>query len=100
MTIEIKTIDNVVTAFLNGRLDTAVAQKCTEELQPLFDNADKAIALDCTNLEFISSSGLRIFLTLRKTVAAKGGNLTLLHLNDDVRNIFDLTKFSSIFVIK
>ena len=100
MTVEIKQIDDTITGILSGRLDTAASGKCADDLKELFDNADKTLALDCKDMEFISSSGLRIFLTLRKAVSAKGGSLTLLNLNDDVRNIFDLTKFSKIFVIK
>ena len=69
-------------------------------MQPLVDNADKNIVLDCTNLEYISSSGLRLFLTLRKAVAAKGGSLVIKHINDEIRNVFTLTGFFSLFDIR
>ena len=44
-------------------------------MQPLMDSADKDIVLDCTGLEYISSSGLWLFLALRKEVAKEGGHL-------------------------
>ena len=75
--MEVKIIekDNVLTAVLNGRLDTAVSPEVSAALQPLVDQADKTLVLDCKELSYISSSGLRIFLTVRKAAAAKGGKV-------------------------
>ncbi len=85
---------------LRGRLDTASAAQCEKDLQPLWDNADKQIVLDCTALEYICSSGLRIFLSLRKAVEAKGGKLTIEHINDEIRKVFTLTGFFQLFDIR
>lgn len=84
---------------LNGRLDTVCAEQFSRDMQPLMDAADRDILLDCAALEYISSSGLRLFLTLRKQVAAKGGKLTLRSLNEDVQEVFTLTGFSNLFDI-
>ena len=100
MKVDVKEIDGVCTAVLEGRLDTISAEKCGKDLQPLFDNAARALALDCSKMDYISSSGLRIFLALRKEVGVKGGSLVLCGLCDDVRNVFDLTGFSKLFDIK
>ncbi len=100
MKTEIKTDGDIITMSIDGRLDTANAVQCEQDMQPLVDNADKNIVLDCTNLEYISSSGLRLFLTLRKAVAAKGGSLVIKHINDEIRNVFTLTGFFSLFDIR
>ncbi len=97
MNVEVKEIDGVLTGILNGRLDTAAAEQCREDLKPLFETNGKALALDCTNLEFISSSGLRIFLELLKKATQDGGSLKVLNPNDDVRNIFQLIGFAKRF---
>lgn len=97
MKFEIKNENGVLTGTLNGRLDSAVADQLEKEMQPLMDSADKNIVLDCTELEYISSSGLRLFLTLRKEVAKKGGTLTLSHINDDIRSVFTITGFFKLF---
>ena len=73
MELIIKNSGEKVVATLNGRLDTAASVKFATDMQPLLDAADKHIVLDCEKLEFISSSGLRLFLTLRKATIAKGG---------------------------
>ena len=55
----------IIVAF-TGRLDTPAAQEVNPVINPLLEEADKTIILDCKEMSYISSSGLRIFLTLRK----------------------------------
>lgn len=97
MKVEVKEIDGVLTGILTGRLDTAASEQCRVDLKPLFDAKGKELALDCENLEFISSSGLRIFLELLKIATRTGGKLKILNPNDDVRNIFQLIGFAKRF---
>lgn len=97
MKFKIKNENEVLTGAFNGRLDSAIADQLEKEMQPLMDCADKNIVLDCAGLEYISSSGLRLFLTLRKEVAKKGGTLTLSHINDDIRSVFTITGFFKLF---
>lgn len=97
MELTIKNNGNQVTGILNGRLDTAAAQQFANDMKPLIDNADKNITLDCNALEFISSSGLRLFLTLRKATIAKGGDVTITGISDEIKNVFTITGFLSLF---
>lgn len=100
MKIEIKNEENNIYVAIEGRLDTVNAVACEKEFQPLKENADKEIVIDCTNLEYISSSGLRLFLSLRKTVEAKGGKMIIEHINNDIRNVFTITGFFKLFDIR
>jgi anti-sigma B factor antagonist len=50
-------------------------------------------------LEYISSSGLRLFLTIRKEVAAKGGTITIQNINEDIKKVFMMTGFFNLFTI-
>lgn len=99
MTVEIKNNTNQIVVALIGQFDNQASQECLQQLQPLFDNADKEIVIDCDKMTFISSSGLRILLSLRKAIKSRGGSLILEHLNSEVRNVFDITRFSTIFTI-
>ena len=85
---------------VNGRLDTPAAAKAQQEIAPLLKAADKEITLDCTNLEYISSSGLRLFLTIRKETAAKGGKVIIKNINEEIRKVFMMTGFLNLFEIK
>lgn len=99
MVIDIQELNGGMTAFLDGRLDTPAAIKAQQDMAPLMENADKEITLDCTKLEYISSSGLRIFLALRKETAAKGGKVIIKNINDEIRKVFMMTGFFNLFTI-
>jgi len=100
MEINIIPNDNGVTGKLAGSLDTLSASVFEEHRTALEAVADKTIVLDCGELTYISSSGLRQFLILRKAVEAKGGSLTLRNLNEDIMNVFAMTGFNRLFKIE
>nr|QJR98062.1 hypothetical protein Prevot99_2210 [uncultured Prevotella sp.] len=100
MKLEIVQNDNTVTGILEGRLDTAASQQFAADMMPLLDNADKHIILDCSKLEFISSSGLRLFLSLRKATIAKGGDVTITGVSTEIKQVFTITGFYSLFIFK
>lgn len=97
MNIQITNNNDSVNATLTGRLDTAASAQFARDMQPLMDNAGKHIVLDCKDLEFISSSGLRLFLSLRKETIAKGGDVTICNVSSDVKQVFTITGFYSLF---
>ena len=99
MKVIIENEGNQVIARLAGRLDTAAAAEIAPEFQALAEQAAKHIILDCSELEYISSSGLRLFLSLRKESAAKGGKLQVRSINADIRQVFMMTGFISLFEI-
>ena len=92
--------DGALIATFEGRLDTAAAVTTTQEVQSLIDGADKPITLDCEKLEYISSSGLRIFLNIRKAAAAKGGKVIIEHISPEIRQVFTMTGFFNLFDIR
>ena len=100
MTITIQEQADGIKALFEGRLDTPAAIKAQQDMTPLMENADKIITLDCTKLEYISSSGLRLFLALRKETAAKGGKVAIRNVNDEIRKVFMMTGFFNLFDIE
>ena len=99
MDINITEENGIVTAVFDGRLDTLAAQQVTEKVEPLLQNAGRNIILDCTKMPFISSSGLRIFLKIRKEVAAQDGKMQLRGVCPDVRQVLKMTKLEDVFDI-
>lgn len=83
-----------------GRLDTPAASEVTQAVQPLLDKADGTIVLDCSEMTYISSSGLRIFLTIRKAAAAQGGKIIIQGLSNEIRQVFMMTGFLQLFEIR
>ena len=94
-----KAQDCTVVQFI-GRMDTPAAQELSGKMQELQDAASGTVVLDCSGLEYISSSGLRIFLSLRKAASAKGGKVIVQDINDDIRNVFMMTGFLNLFEIR
>ena len=85
---------------LKGRLDTPASQQASKDIQPLLDHADMSIILDCSELEYISSSGLRILLGIRKESARKGGKVVIKHIREEIRQVFLMTGFYNLFDIQ
>ncbi len=84
---------------LEGRLDTTNSEEFEKKMAPLMVGANPDIEIDCTDFVYISSSGLRLILTLLKSVNARGGKLTISHLSPQIREVFDMTGFSRIIPI-
>ena len=100
MTTTIQENGNQVIASFIGRLDTAAAVVTTEAVKPLLTMENKEIILDCAQLEYISSSGLRIFLAIRKEAATHNSKVIVRAINDDIRQVFMMTGFISLFEIQ
>ena len=100
MKVEILKAEDAVTAKLIGRLDSVASPEIAKALEPLNDVADKKIILDCSQMEYISSSGLRIFLSLRKESVKKGGTVIIRDINNEIRKVFMMTGFLNLFEIE
>ena len=84
-------------AVLEGRLDTSVSAQTEQELQPLYDSQGRNIVFDCNKLEYISSSGLRIFLNVLKVAKSKGDRVFITGANADINKIFAMVGFTNLF---
>ena len=83
---------------LEGRLDTTTAPQLENELKSFMESVT-SLVFDFENLEYISSAGLRVLLTAQKFMS-KQGSMKLIHVKDDVNEIFDVTGFSDILTIE
>lgn len=100
MKINIVPNDQETRVCLIGELDTTATTNQAEELNQVIALADKALEIDCTELEYISSAGLRFFMQLKRESEAKDGRIRITHLNEDVNDIFRMSGFQNIFTIE
>ena len=84
---------------LEGRLDTTNADQFMKDITPLMNGSHQEIEMDCTDMEYTSSQGLRMFLMLQKNVSARGAELVLKNMKPHVKEVFDITGFSHIINI-
>lgn len=92
--------DGDLVAVFEGRLDTAAAVETEQAMKPLIDCTGHNIVLDCTKLEYISSSGLRLFLGVLKNAKPKGSHVYITGINDELRTVFAMTGFTNLFEFK
>ncbi len=78
-----------------GRLDTVRAPMLDKELQPYLAGVSR-IVMDLSEVEYISSSGLRLLLWLAREMEARGGEAQVTHANQAVRHVFELTGFTAV----
>lgn len=88
--------DEVVVA-LNGELDTVTTAQMGEELNRIIEMASNQLIIDCKDLEYISSSGLRFFMQLKRHSEQLNGTVTLINMNQDVKEVFRISGFHHIF---
>ena len=85
---------------LEGELDTSHALEVEEAMKPLHEVNGKEITIDCSHLDYIASSGLRILLGLLKSAKANGNKVVLKSLNDEIKDVFKMTGFIDLFDIE
>ena len=86
------------TLALIGRLDTVTAPELEAEISTILPTAE-SLVLDMEKLEYISSAGLRVILKTQKALTQKAG-LKLIHVSDEVREVFEITGFSDFLTIE
>ena len=97
MKTTVQETDGRLVAILEGELDTAASAGVEAALKPLFDSQGKDLVLDCTGLEYIASSGLRILMNLVKKAKGQGERVVLKGVNEVIRDVLELTGFISLF---
>jgi anti-anti-sigma factor len=100
MNVEVRKEGAKTIVSLDGRIDTNNSYEFENAVKPLLSVANPDIEVDCEHLEYISSSGLRVFLAMQKAIDARKGNLVLTGLNEWVLDIFKITGFDTIFSIR
>lgn len=90
---------NYVMTF-EGRLDTPSSVQVGRDMKVLYDCEGHDIILDCTAMEYITSSGMRLFLDLLKEAKGKGSKISIVGLNNDIRLVFDEVGFTNLFEIR
>ena len=98
MTIEKKINGEALTFIVSGRLDTQTAPELENELDASLAGI-KELTFDMTNLEYVSSAGLRVILKAQKVMNTQG-SMKLTGVNDSIMEVFDITGFLDILTIE
>jgi len=97
LNIEKKVEEGALTFTLAGRLDTTTAPDLEKAIRSSLEDV-KALTIDMSGLEYISSAGLRVLLSAQK-IMNKQGEMKVTHVNGTIMEIFEVTGFSDILTI-
>lgn len=100
MEITINEQDGRLIAAINGDLDNAASSQAERSLAPVFDRTDCDVVIDCTEMQYISSSGLRLLLNVFKHTRSNGHAAILKGMNDEVKEVFELSGFLQLFKVE
>lgn len=100
MQINISTDNQNVRVCLVGELDSKATIEQAAELSKVLELADKSLEIDCSQLEYISSAGLRFFMQVKRATETQGGTIRVTHLNEDVAEIFRMSGFLNVFNVE
>ena len=89
---------NKLSVSVTGRLDTTTAPQLEEEIRSSIDGVEELV-FDFSDLEYISSAGLRVLLSTQK-IMNKQGSMEVIGVNEIVMEVFEVTGFSDILTIK
>lgn len=87
-------------ATLCGDLDNVASSEAERSMAPVFERTDCDVVLDCTELNYISSSGLRLLLNVYKHTRANAHTAILRGLVDEVKEVFELSGFLQLFKVE
>ena len=85
---------------VKGRLDTITSADFMNAVVANLADDVVNVAIDCSELSYISSSGLRVFMTIYKNTAPKGGRLILKNLTPQVGEVLNITGMANLFTIE
>ena len=98
MTIKFDRNDKRLTVAVEGRLDTLTAPEFEEKLESALDSVEKLI-FDFSELEYISSAGLRVLLAAVNETSTQGGEMTITNVRPEVMEVFEITGVADILTI-
>lgn len=84
---------------LNGRLDAHTAKIFEDRLIPSIEQGQKKILVDFSELDYISSAGLRVLLLAARKLSEAGGKIALCGMKPMIKTVFDIAGFSAVFPI-
>ena len=97
MRIVNREINGYVEINLSGRLDTNTSKELENVLMDFINKGNVNLIMNLSELTYLSSSGLRVFLLTAKLLDAKGFRLNLIEVPPFIREVFDIAGFGTIF---
>ena len=93
-------LDNEVVVTLSGEIDISTVVELREKLYSVVDKSDKNLRLECSNLNYIDSTGLGVLVGVLKKVKNKGKDIYITNLQHNIKKLFLITGLNKVFMIE
>jgi anti-sigma B factor antagonist len=100
MEIKITENNDRLVAMLSGELDNIASIAAKKALAPLLEQNDHDVVVDCADLTYISSSGLRLFINIYNHQHSIGRRSIIAHVKDNVKDVFEIGGFLMLFELE
>jgi anti-sigma B factor antagonist len=97
--VEVKREDLTCFVLIKGEIDAYTAPQLKSQLVPVAEEKEASLIIDLTDVSYIDSTGLGVFIATLKSTRKYGGSLRLVGLNDRVRRLFKITGLDEIINI-
>ena len=98
MTIETSREEEKLCLKVKGRLDTMTSPQLDKEVETNLKGTE-LLTMDLSELDYVSSAGLRVLLSAHKSMKKQGGSMVVRGVNEEVQEVFTITGFSEILTI-
>lgn len=85
---------------IRGEVDVSTSAALRDELYGIVDTGARRVVVDCSEMDFIDSSGLGVLVGALKRVREKDGEIVLRSLNPSARKVFEITGLTKLFTIE
>lgn len=99
MNIQTHETNDITVLSLSGRLDSNTSETAEQQIMAKIDGGSKKLVLDFKELDYISSAGLRVLLMTAKRLKAEQGAFALCNLQEQIREVFDISGFLPILTV-
>lgn len=91
--------DGKFIVYIDGRLDAETSVQVENRLNEFREEGHRKMVLDCSKVDYLSSAGIRLMLSLSKKLKADEGKLSICNLHEDVAEIIQMAGFEQILNI-
>jgi len=99
MDITFDKIDEKTIISIIGRLDTSNYEEASTKINKQIQNGERNFIANLEKMDYISSSGLRVFLSVLKELKAVGGNIIICCIQPKIKEVFEISGFNTLFTI-
>lgn len=99
MSLKIEDMGKVKVVSLSGKMDVGLSMTVETELEELVDSGTINLILEISGIEYLSSSGIRVFIAIMRKVKEKNGKIVLAQVPDTIKKILKTVDLEDLFEV-